>query len=159
MSSKEFAELTGREDKYDDTEGYLVEYDSPTDEFKSIGFNNYISWSPKEVFEEAYSKSGVSINSLKDSITRIESILASGGNPRVTPEDVEKIIAREEYYVVPGTTTTICSLVLKNDYVVIGSSSSVSKEAFDEELGKKYSKKKAVEQCLAAEAYLLKSMI
>lgn len=38
-------------------EGYLVEYlNSPNNEV--VGFDNYISWSPKAVFEESYFKSG-----------------------------------------------------------------------------------------------------
>ncbi len=38
-----------------DDEGYLVEYiDSPSDKMPH-GFTNYISWSPKSVFESGYS--------------------------------------------------------------------------------------------------------
>lgn len=45
MSRKAFCELKGTGFSGDDAEGYLVQY---------AGKDNYQSWSPKAVFEEAY---------------------------------------------------------------------------------------------------------
>lgn len=57
MTHGEFHKLYGNPGCESKQEGYLVEYlDSPSTQFK--GFNNHISWSPKDVFERAYFPSG-----------------------------------------------------------------------------------------------------
>lgn len=46
-------------DENGDDEGYLVEYlDSPNSNVR--GFDNYVSWSPKDVFERAYEEGSIS---------------------------------------------------------------------------------------------------
>lgn len=76
---------------------------------------------------------------------------------RLTPEDIDKQILYAEYYRVDNTTTTICALVLKNNYVVVGKSAAISMNNFDEELGKKIAFDDAREQIWALEGYYLKS--
>ena len=63
--------------------------------------------------------------------------------PRVTPEDVQATIVKDEYVVLPDGRTTICVLTLDNDYTVRGEASCVCIENFNLELGKKYSREDA----------------
>ena len=70
-----------------------------------------------------------------------------------------KFYDKTEYYVVPKTTTTICSLVLMNGFVVNGESAAASKENFDVEIGKKVAYENAREQIWKLEGYLLKQKL
>lgn len=76
--------------------------------------------------------------------------------PRVLPGDVENQIVSEQYYVFPGTTTTICCLTLRNGYTVVGDSACVFKENFNEEIGRKVSREKAQNKIWELLGYLLK---
>lgn len=69
--------------------------------------------------------------------------------PRVTMDHILAAIDCEEYHRVQGTTVTICTLRLKNGYVVIGSSACVSEENYDQQLGESIAKDKAIDQCWA----------
>ena len=55
--------------------------------------------------------------------------------PRLTPKDIDAVIASATYTVLPSGRVTICELTLKNGYTVRGGSSCVSIENFDKELG------------------------
>ena len=79
--------------------------------------------------------------------------------PRLTPAHIDSTIREIKYYVVPKTTTTICSLVLMNGFVVNGESAAASKENFDVEIGKKVSYENAREQIWKLEGYLLKQKL
>ena len=79
--------------------------------------------------------------------------------PRLTPKSIDDTIVYAEYYRVANTTCTMCSLVLKNGYVVIGKSAAASMENFDEELGKKIAYDDAREQIWALEGYALKQKL
>lgn len=73
--------------------------------------------------------------------------------PRVTIEDIEKKIVQEEYFF--QGTYTICVLVLENGFKVSGSMGCISQENYDIEIGKKYSRQKAVNEIWKLEGYLL----
>ncbi len=55
--------------------------------------------------------------------------------PRLTPAHIDSVI-RAIDYIVPGTTATICSLILVNGYVVNGESAAASQANFNEAIGK-----------------------
>lgn len=76
--------------------------------------------------------------------------------PKLTPDDINNVIKKEEYFNPEGTTLTICILTLKNGFQVTGESASASIENFDINIGKKLSKSRAVEQVWKLEGYLLK---
>lgn len=67
----------------------------------------------------------------------MERILAK----RITPADVEGEIRSEEYLFPDGKVTTICVLTLMNGRQVAGI---VHGQSFDEEIGKREARKKAV---------------
>lgn len=64
--------------------------------------------------------------------------------PRVTLQELEAAIKGETYTVLPDGKTTICQLTLDNNFTVEGFSACVSIENFDTELGKKYSRERAI---------------
>ena len=54
---------------------------------------------------------------------------------------------------------TLCMLVLRNGWVVVGKSSCVSPEVFDPEEGKRLAREDAVEQMWPLEGYVLKTFL
>lgn len=77
-------------------------------------------------------------------------------HPKVTLNDIERKIVKEEYHRFANTTLTVCVLTLQNGTTITGESACVSPENFDEQLGRKYAREKAVEKIWALEGYLLK---
>lgn len=69
--------------------------------------------------------------------------------PSVTIEEVNAAIAGETYTVLPNGRTTVCQLTLDNGFTVEGSSACVSLERYNQELGEKYARARAVEKVLA----------
>ena len=90
--------------------------------------------------------------------------------PRVTPAHIESCIAAEYTFTADKATAgcpqmpslsllTICVLVLKNGFTVIGESACVSPENFDAEIGAKIARKHAVEKIWLLEGYLLRDRL
>lgn len=79
--------------------------------------------------------------------------------PRLTPEDIDNTIVDEMYHVFEGTTLTVCVLVLRNGYTVTGESAAVSKENFDESIGRKIARENARNKIWTLEGYLLRDAI
>ena len=79
--------------------------------------------------------------------------------PRLTPAHIDSTIKDVAYHVVPGTTTTICSLVLMNGFVVNGESASASPENFNESIGKQIAFDNARDKIWQLEGYLLKQKL
>lgn len=96
--------VTAWEQEKDGIPGYAVQY-----------ADGYLSWSPKQVFEDAY---------------RVEV-------DRVTREGMEARLASCEYLRI-GATVTLCHLTLDNGYSVRGESACVNPANFDQALGEKY---------------------
>lgn len=75
---------------------------------------------------------------------------------RLTPEMIDKIIVKEDYYVFPGTVLTVCCLTLRNGFNITGESASASIRNFDYYLGRKIAKEAARNKIWQLEGYLLK---
>ena len=85
-------------------------------------------------------------------------IQAKGLNaPRLNPAHINGQILTEQFYVFPGTVTTVCLLTLQNGYSVVGKSAPASPANFDAELGKKIARDDARSQIWALEGYRLRS--
>lgn len=91
----------------------------------------------------------------------VEQMIQSKGleAPRLTPEYIDDVIAGEMYYTFPGTTVTVCCLLLENGFTVIGESACASPENFDEEVGRRIARTKAREKIWNLEGYLLKDKL
>lgn len=90
--------------------------------------------------------------------------------PRVTPMQIEQTIAAEYYTTAdkafgdapilePLKLLTICTLVLRNGFAVVGTSACASPENFDAEIGRHIARSKAVEKIWELEGYLLKEQL
>lgn len=66
--------------------------------------------------------------------------------PRVTPADLENEIKDAQFYVFPNSLLTVCCLTLRNGFTVTGESACASPENFNEELGQKIARSKAVDK-------------
>jgi hypothetical protein len=115
-------------------------------------------------------------------------IQAAGANvaPRITPADIEANIASEHYFtardgrrgaIADGTYVgrerpqhkdadlvaldllTFCVLVLRNGFTVVGHSACASPENFNDEIGRKIAREKAVEQIWPLMGYELRSKL
>lgn len=146
-----------------DDAGYLVEYldgGKPNHE----AHEGYISWSPKDVFEQSYSEI----------------------KTRVTPADIEANIVSEHYFTAAngrsgalfaGTYAgreqpleadadlnslallTFCVLILKNGFTVTGESACANPANFDADLGMKIARESAVSKVWSLMGYELKSKL
>jgi hypothetical protein len=76
--------------------------------------------------------------------------------PRATPEYVESLIKEEAYYVFPGTTITVCCLTMLNGYGVTADSACAHPANFDEELGRKIARKKAIDKVYQFAGFMVK---
>ena len=79
--------------------------------------------------------------------------------PRITAEFVEEQILAEQLLYPAGTAMTICVITLRNGYVVTGTSTPVSPENYDKEMGDKISRDKAVAEIWPLQGFLLKELI
>lgn len=75
--------------------------------------------------------------------------------PRITREDVEKRIESVNYIVLDGGCTTVCGLMFDNTWQTIGTSSCVSPENYDKEMGEKLAYDDAVMSSIPFFAFLL----
>ena len=79
--------------------------------------------------------------------------------PRISPDDLDAKIVAEQYHVFPGTTLTVCCLMLQNGYTVTGESAAVSAENFDAEIGQKIARAEARDKIWQLEGYLLRERL
>ncbi len=79
--------------------------------------------------------------------------------PRITPSHIDSVIVGEGYHVFPGTTLTICCLLLANGFAVTGESACASPENFDAELGRKIARDNAKQKIWALEGYALRERL
>lgn len=89
--------------------------------------------------------------------TKLEQEIQSKGltAPRLTPQQIDATIVSEEYHVFEPT-LTVCVLTLTNGFTVTGESAAVSKENFDEEIGRKIARDMARNKIWQLEGYLLR---
>lgn len=79
--------------------------------------------------------------------------------PRLTPDLIDSKILSETYTNLPDGRTIICQLTLENGYTVNGTSSCVSKDNFNQEVGNKIARNNARESIWELEGYLLKQRL
>lgn len=75
---------------------------------------------------------------------------------RLTSESINEQYKYCEYWVVPNTTTTVCAMILQNNFVVVGTSACVSIANFDKVLGEQIAYENARDKIWELEGYLLK---
>ncbi len=75
---------------------------------------------------------------------------------KITPQEIEALVVRQQFHVFPGTTTTACLLELSNGFAVLGKSACVHADFFDIAIGQKVAREDAVRQIWQLEGYLMK---
>lgn len=123
------------------------------------------------------------INSPRTDDDSVEQEIRSKGlnAPRITPQDVEAAIASEAYFTAaegfmghawatmsdsrgvkppaPLEVVTICVLVLKNGFTIVGHSACASPENFDAVIGRKVARQDATQQIWPLLGYVLKNVL
>lgn len=79
--------------------------------------------------------------------------------PRVSLEHVESVIAGETYTVLPSGKVMVCELTLVNGFTVRGEAAAVSRDNFNEAIGRKVSRERAVQQVWMVEGYMLQQRL
>lgn len=77
----------------------------------------------------------------------------------MTDADIDALIVRTDYYVFPGTTTTVCAIKLSNGFVVTGTSACLSPASFEYEIGERWAFADARRKIWDLEAYLRLAMV
>jgi hypothetical protein len=75
---------------------------------------------------------------------------------KLTVADIHRKIKFSTYSLLPDERTTVCQITLENGFTVIGTSSCVSKEQYNQALGEKYAYEKAFNEIWMLEGYLLR---
>lgn len=91
----------------------------------------------------------------------LEQIIQTRGlnAPRVTPTDIDNAIVSVTYTTLPSGKVMVCEITLRNGFSVRGEAGTVSRENFDEEIGRSISFKNAREQIWQLEGYLLQEQL
>ena len=79
--------------------------------------------------------------------------------PRLTPDSIAAAIVGETYTTLPSGKVMVCELTLRNGYTVRGEAACVSRENFDEAIGRRVSRENAVRQVWQLEGYLLQQRL
>lgn len=78
--------------------------------------------------------------------------------PRITPQRIEEVIVKREFHIFGGR-LTVCCLTLNNGFLLIGESSCVNVENFNQEIGERIAFDNAKEKIWVLEGYLLKQRL
>ena len=79
--------------------------------------------------------------------------------PRLNPGVIDATIMGCTFTKLPSGKKMVCEITLRNGFTVTGESSTVSKENFDEEIGKKISFENARDKIWMLEGYLLQQKL
>lgn len=113
----------------EDNLGYYVRYE-----------DGYESWSPTKAFEEGYT------------------LMRELPKTMLTEEDIEACIAQVRFKKM-GEKTTVCQLILKNGFDVIGTSSLVDPANYNQQIGENLAYEKALGEVWMLEGYLLQEKL
>ena len=100
-----------------------------------------------------YEKSRLSVRKLLDEKGKAALVMAER---KITKEFLESLIA-QVIYTMQGRKTTVCVIVLKNKFEIVGSSACVDPADFDEEVGRKQAYDNAFEKMWELEGYRLQA--
>lgn len=115
------------------------------DGYKVIYQDGYESWSPKDVFEEAYLPLTVNDQLRTD-------------KPSISQQMVDDFIVSAEVQTM-GEKCTVVRAVLRNGFEIVESSACVSKENYDEKLGAEICLKKIKDKVWFLLGFLLQTAV
>lgn len=94
-----------------------------------------------------------------EQVTEAEIAAVANKGSRVTPLSIERQIASTTFWHPVGTTLTVCVLVMRNGFAVMGESATASPENFDAALGEKLARVNAFSKIWALEGYTLRNAL
>lgn len=115
------------------------------DGYKVVYADGYESWSPKDVFEEAYLPIIVNSDLKTD-------------KPSISQQMVDDFIGDVKIIALDGKTTVVRAL-LKNGFTIVEASSCVSPENYDEEMGAKICMERIKNQVWKLLGFLLQTAV
>lgn len=65
---------------------------------------------------------------------------------RITSETIDAEIIAESYHTFPGTMMTVCALTMRCGFVVVGQSSTIYTDQFDESIGRQIARTNAAKE-------------
>jgi hypothetical protein len=74
----------------------------------------------------------------------------------LTAASVEKLVASENYYLIPGSTVMVCTLTLVNGFVVTGESVCIDPAQYEADVGRAIARDRAKDKIWALEGYALR---
>lgn len=91
----------------------------------------------------------------------IEKMIQAKGmtRPRLNPQQIDDTIKSESYTKLPSGKVMVCELTLRNGFTVRGEAAVVSKENFNEDIGRKISRENARDKIWELEGYLLQQRL
>ena len=106
-------------------------------------------------------------DSLKAADEEVAAVATKG--PRVSLKMIEERIAETHYFLLgeafdaaaghPANTMTMCALILKNGFVVVGHAAAAAPENFNPELGRKLARENALRQLWPLMGYALRERL
>lgn len=85
----------------------------------------------------------------------LERAIAETPFEKVTKESITAKIRKVEYFVLPNSTNTVCSITMENGFGFLGKSACVDHFNFVEEIGREVAYRNAFEEIWAFEGYLM----
>tara|TARA_R110000850_G_scaffold267213_1_gene398124 strand:- start:1976 stop:2293 length:318 start_codon:yes stop_codon:yes gene_type:complete len=79
--------------------------------------------------------------------------------PRLTPDIINSLCVKHQYYVFEDSCLTVCCLTLLNGFTVTGESACASPENFNAQIGQKIAFENARNKVWMLEGYLLKQKL
>lgn len=77
-------------------------------------------------------------------------------NNRITAEFLQSIIVKKQFHRLENT-LTVCTLTLRNGFVVTGESACINSEMYNQEIGERVAYDKAFNKLWQLEGYVLKN--
>jgi len=85
----------------------------------------------------------------------LEQALENLPGDRITIDYIHSRIQKTEFIILPGTTTTICNIILDNGYSVRGESACVDVANFNTDIGETYAHQDAIKKLWPLFGFLL----
>lgn len=85
----------------------------------------------------------------------LDTAIAAKVYPKITVKSINDRIATVRFFVIPGTTTTLCYITMVNGFNFIGQSACVDERNFDLSIGQEIAERDALAKIWSYEGYLL----
>lgn len=96
---------------------------------------------------------------IEPAVQSLDERIASRPGPKVTPQDVKDAFVSCDYYVFPGTMTTVALATMANGFRIVGQSACADPANFNEQIGRELALKDCERQVWAFLGYGLRQRL